>query len=1631
MKNKFYPFSVIILALTLSNTSSIASTTGETGDKNSNDNPPIFSSGTAISVDENQTATGYSATATDADGTTPTYSLTGGLDQNQFSIDSNSGELRFQSAPDYEAPNDNDSNNTYLVEITATDGTNSVAKDVTVTVTNTNDNPPIFSSDTTISVDENQTATGYSAVATDADGTTPTYSLTGGSDQTLFSIDRTSGVLSFQSTPDYEAPGDSDSNNIYVVEITSTDESNSVAQSVTVTIINTNDNSPSFTSGTTISVDENNIATGYIAAATDADGTTPSYSLTGGEDKAAFSIDNNSGALSFQSAPNFESASDSDSNNSYAVEVSATDGSHSVAHDLTVTVTNINDNPPVFSSGTDISVDENSSATGYRATATDADGTTPIYSLTGGLDQPQFSIDSNSGLLSFQAAADFEAATDSDSNNIYLVEISASDGTNTETRDVTVTVSNTNDNPPVFTSDAAISVNENTKITGYTAMTADEDGDTVTFNLSGGADQSEFSLNANNGILSFKSEPDFEAASDSDRNNTYVVEITATDGIHTVTQEVTVAVSNTNDNPPVFSSGTAIRVDENNKATGYNAVATDADGSAPTYSLTGGLDQAQFSIDSNSGLLSFQAEPDFEAASDSDRNNTYAVEITATDGTHTVAQEVTVTVTNINDNPPIFTSGTTINVDENSSATGYRATATDADGTTPTYSLTGGLDQAAFNIDNNTGELNFQVAADFETASDNDANNTYLVEISATDGTKTVAQEVIVTIINTNDNPPVFNSGTAISVEENQTATGYRATATDADGTTPTYSLTGGLDQAKFSIDSNSGLLSFQAAADFEVAADSDANNTYLLEISATDGTNTAKQDVTVTIINTNDNPPVFSSGTAISVEENQTETGYRASATDADDTTPTYSLTGGLDQTLFSIDANSGVLSFQTEPNFEKASDSDANNIYAVEISATDGSNAVKQDITITVTNINDTPPIFSSGKSISVDENNKATGYNAVATDADGTTPTYSLTGGFDQALFSIDSNTGQLSFQAAADFETPTDSDSNNTYQVEITATDGSNSVAQNVAIIVKNIFDITVQSVGIKTIQFDWPAHHGATNYKLFSSINGESELRLLQDNIVSTNTRIERPVHLTDWINAHYILEAHDSTGKLAQSPPVSIGALMLSSIGYVKASNSEANDFFGYAVSLSADGYTLAVGTPYEDSNATGISTDSSGEADNSAAESGAVYIFSRSGNNWNQQAYIKASNSEANDSFGYRVSLSADGNTLAASAYLEYGNTNSSDTTGENNNAVGGSGAVYVFTRSGSSWTQQAYLKASNSEINDTFGAAVSLSADGNTLAVGDSYEDSNATGISTDGSGEADNSAAESGAVYVFSRSDNNWIQQAYIKASNSAAFYYFGTAVSLSADGNTLAVGAHKEFSNATGISTNGSGETDQSAEDSGAVYVFSRSDNAWRQQAYIKSSNSEPYDLFGWSVSLSADGNTLAVGAYSEDSNDGTSEADNSAINSGAVYVFSRSDSTWTQQAYIKASNSEAGDFFGYTISLSADGNNLAVGAYSEDSNATGVNSTGTGEADNSAISSGAAYIFSRNASNWIQQSYIKASNSEKNDLFGWSISLTGDGKTLAVGARWEDSNATGVGGDEGDNSAEASGAVYLY
>ena len=415
------------------------------------------------------------------------------------------------------------------------------------------------------------------------------------------------------------------------------------------------------------------------------------------------------------------------------------------------------------------------------------------------------------------------------------------------------------------------------------------------------------------------------------------------------------------------------------------------------------------------------------------------------------------------------------------------------------------------------------------------------------------------------------------------------------------------------------------------------------------------------------------------------------------------------------------------------------------------------------------------------------------------------------------------------------------------------------------------------------------------------------------------------------------------------------------------ASDGAANDNFGASVAVSGD--TVVVGANSDDVGAN--------------ADQGSAYVYVRSGVSWTQQQQMTASDGAANDNFGNSVAVSGDtvvvgansddvgANANQGSAYLfvcnwtEQQKLTAAD--GALNDAFGTSvgisgdtvvvgayqddvganpnqGSASVFVRSGTAWSQQAQLIASDGAANDRFGESVAISGD--TVVVGAPNGD---VGVNPN-----------QGSAYVFVRSGTTWTQQAKLNASDGAADDDFGS-LGIAISGDTVAVGAWRHNVGAN--------------VDQGSAYVFVRSGTTWIQQGQLTASDGGAGDEFGRSVAISGD--TVAVGAVRH--NVGANN------DQGSAYVFVRSGTTWTQQAQLAASDGAALDHLGSSVAISGD--TVVVGAELNDVGANG--------------DQGSAYIFGRSGTTWTQQAQLTASDGAVSDLFGFSVAISGD--TVVVGA----------------------------
>ncbi|GAB5522944.1 MAG: hypothetical protein Roseis2KO_08160 [Roseivirga sp.] len=1145
-----------------------------------------------------------------------------------------------------------------VVEDTAENG-NSASNTLTLTYDGTD---PAITSATAVNFAENGTGTAYTVVATDANPVT--YSLGTGNDEALFNI--SGGIVTFINAPDFEQPGDGDTNNTYVINVIATDVAdNSIDQEVTVTVTDVQENIAPVvdldgaTSGfinengsigiadyaTITDADNDNIVsmtvtvTGYTGTNTDQylgiNGATNTIATNAGVTVSAY--DANTGTLSVTGSATaaiyqsilrgiaYGNNSDNPPAGDVVIHIEVNDGtvkSSDVTN--TITITPVNDEP-VFTSQAITSVNEGAAYT-YNFAATDADGdvltfTTPtvpgwlslvntpagigsaVSTLAGNgtagnqngtgtnaiLDTPvSFTIDANGNLYTLTKSGEIkkitpqgvvstflsqavsgitdtspsQMGTDSNGNIYYSVKdviikvtpqgvssTFASDprfnpefnnpevliilGANyfvidnndvmylrglfgfskidLNTNQVTDIFANGSPSMPervgmdnqgniIFTLIDLAGVANTTiqKLNGDNSLTLlldlgaptiiddlvfDASGNMIfvdktanlvkTYNatdgivtLAGGAGQS---LIDGTGTSAGFNKPISVEIDNS--QNLYVLDVLnhairkieasagqqylsgtapSTAGTHNVVlkaddnnggtaeQSFTVTVNDVTD--PVFTSGTAVNFAENGTGTAYTVGATDAN--ALTYSLGTGNDEDLFAI--NGGTVTFKTSPDFEVPTDGNTDNAYLINVIASDGANSVNQDVTITVTDVNDVSPVISSATSVNYAENGQGAAYSVTATDVDSQNLTYSLGTGNDESLFDI--TAGVVTFKTSPDYESASDGNTDNAYVIEVQANDGLNMATQTVTITVTDVDEIDPVFTSATAVNFAENGTGTAYAIVATDVNAVT--YALGTGNDEGLFDI--SGGVVTFKAAPDFEVPADANTDNEYVIEVQANDGLNTATQTVTITVTDVDEIDPVFTSATAVNFVENGTGTVYAIVATDAN--AVTYALGTGNDEGLFDI--SGGVVTFKAAPDFEAPADANTDNAYVIEVQANDGLNTATQTVTITVTDVDEIDPVFTSATAVNFAENGMGTAYTIAATDANAVTYSIATTKDYDK--FNVVD--GVVTFVSAPDFETPGDADGQNTYEIDVNATDGLNTATQTVVITVTDIDEI---------------------------------------------------------------------------------------------------------------------------------------------------------------------------------------------------------------------------------------------------------------------------------------------------------------------------------------------------------------------------------------------------------------------------------------------------------------------------------------------------------------------------------------------------------------------------------------------
>ena len=1145
---------------------------------------PAFDSAATFTPDENQTTAGtVQASDNDTGDDVTGYAITGGADQSFFSIGSTSGLLTFNSAPNFEAPDDANADGSYLVTVQATSGTDSRVKTatqtITVTVTDVSgeapgkpDAPTVApASVTSLTVTWSAPANAGPAI-TDYDvqyreGASGSWSDGGhagaATTATLSGLsENTSHQVQVRATSDEGTGSWSDSGS-------GTTDANAA---------------PSFSSSSTFDAAENQTAAGTVLA-TDGDtgDDVTGYALTGGADQSFFSIGTTSGALTFDDAPNFEDAEDQGTDNTYVVTVEATSGTgtrvKTATQTITVTVTDVGGEKPAAPAAPTVS---SASVTSLNVSWAAPDNAGPAITDY----DVQYRAGTSGGWTDrgHSGTATTATITGLAEGTSHQVQVRATNDEGTGDWSASGAGSTDANAAPAFDSSATFNPNENQTAAGtVVASDGDTEDDIEGYAIVGGADQGKFSIHATSGALTFKAAPNFEDLDDANTDGSYQVTVRATSGTgmreKTATQTITVTVTDvsgeapgkpdaptvapasvtsltvnwsapanagpaitdydvqyregttgnwtdgghagtattatlsgllentsyqvqvraTNDEgtgdwsasgtgstdanaAPAFDSSATFNPNENQTAAG-TVVASDGDteDDIEGYAIFGGADQGKFSIHATSGALTFKAAPNFEDAKDSDTDNDYVVTVEATSGTgtreKTATQTITVTVTDVSGEAPGKPDAPNVSAASVSSLTVSWSAPANAGPAIDDYDV-----RYREGTSGDWSDGNHTGAATTATLSGLSENTSHQVQVRATSDEGTGSWSDSGTGSTDANAAPAFSSSATFDAAENQTAAGTVLAADSDSGDDVTgYALTGGADQSFFLIGATSGALTFKAAPNFEDAEDQGTDNTYVVEVQATSGTDsrvkTATQAITVTVTDMGgEKPATPSAPTVSSASVTSLNVTWAApdnagpAITDYDyrhrTTSPVGNWTEVTDTTSTALSATIGNLAETTS--------------YDVQVRATNAEGTGDWSASGTGSTDANAAPAFDSAATFTPAENQTTVG-TVVASDGDteDDIEDYTITGGADQGKFSIHATSGALTFDSAPNFEDPDDADTDGSYLVTVQATSGTGTrektAAADIRVTLQNVIELFTQLTGPSSTDY---AENGA-------------------------------------------------------------------------------------------------------------------------------------------------------------------------------------------------------------------------------------------------------------------------------------------------------------------------------------------------------------------------------------------------------------------------------------------------------------------------------------------------------------------------------------------------------------------------
>ncbi|MBR0869709.1 cadherin repeat domain-containing protein [Bradyrhizobium tropiciagri] len=1000
---------------------------------------PVDTDATANSLLEGSaagTTVGITAAATDVNGPAVTWSLTSDTSGGGFTINAATGVITVADPTkiDYESAG---AGHSYIVTATASDGTLSSSQNFTIHVDDIAPSIPVDSNATANAVTEGAaagTTVGITASSTDINGPAVTYSLTSDTSGGGFTINATTGVITVADPTkiDYETSGAGHS---YTVTAQASDGTLTSTQTFTIAVNDAAPSAPVDSDANTNTVVEGAAAgstVGVTASSLDVNGPAVTYALIGDTSGGGFTINAATGVVTVADPTKIDYET-SGAGHAYTVTVQASDGLLASSQTFTIGVGDVAPSTPIDTDATANSVLEGAAAgttVGITASAIDVNGPPVTYSLTSDTSGGGFTINATTGVITIADPTKIDFET-SGAGHSYAVTATASDGTLSSSQTFTIAVGDAAPSTPVDGDAAANTIAEGAaagSTVGVTASSSDVNGPPVTWSLISDTSGGGFTINAATGVITVAdpTKIDYESTGPA---HTYTVTAQASDGTQTSSQTFTIGVTDVPPSAPVDSDAGTNTIAEgaaNGSTVGVTASATDVNGPAVTYSLTGDTSGGGFTINATTGVITVadSTKLDFETSGGS-----YTVTATASDGSQTSSQTFTIAVTDVAPSTPVDSDAGANQVAisaPNGTAVGVTASSTDVNGPGVTYSLVGDTSGGGFTIDANTGKV---TVADTSKILLADAH--YDIVVDASDGTLHSQQTFTIDVVV--DAAPVVTAGHTLNYTENQAATAFDTaiTVTDSDNanlTHATVQITGGYvngqDILAFantatitgSFNAATGTLTLtgtDTVANYQAAlasvtyfnnSDNPSGAPRTVTVIANDGTlDSSPVTGTINVTPVND-PPHVTAGHTLNYTENQAATAIDPAiiVTDVDNTTlasATVQITGnyanGQDVLAFvntanitgSFNAATGMLTLtgtDTLANYQAAlasvtyqntSDNPSGLARTVAFIANDGTtNSSLATGTINVTPVND-PPATTAGGTLNYTENQAAT--------------------------------------------------------------------------------------------------------------------------------------------------------------------------------------------------------------------------------------------------------------------------------------------------------------------------------------------------------------------------------------------------------------------------------------------------------------------------------------------------------------------------------------------------------------------------------------------------------------------------------------------------------------------------------